>query len=191
MALVVGAGEQLQSAALCVLADPSPLPAGVVEALDRCTDRFIGLLPHLFLARSEAGKVSSPHGLLVIRLIGEYIHRIAVLIWLFSAAKLEREDDRLLAHTIAVELTERGATVPYNSLEFVETRVPALARPWLMAQFERLGDVEIGARLRSAAKGGLLDTRAHQTFLRAWQNAFDRHGDAVATQLLDHLMVSA
>jgi ATP:ADP antiporter, AAA family len=182
--LLVGRGESIIEAGLAVLSDPAPVGThlGHLGRLVRHAAADLAtVFPVLYGMRFAAEDVPSRLRALSAKTTGEYLSRLVLLVIILESLTLGREEDRALAFGVCQELTERGAVAQHNALEFIETKMSAEVRPYLLTHYEGMTVDEKRLRLRpllrKAAGAGEFDRGV-------WRDAVEGAGDLVAAEVL-------
>jgi ATP:ADP antiporter, AAA family len=148
-ALLIRHGERMIETAMVLLSDPAPVPPGTAKSIGQAGSNLATLFPELFRLRFAAEETAEGVRPLTVKTAREHIDRLALLTLLFHSLNLAREDDRVLAHTVCLELSERTAAVQHNTLEFIESKLDGEMRTYLLTYYENLTVEEKQSRLRA------------------------------------------
>ncbi|MDA3948286.1 MAG: MFS transporter [Spirochaeta sp.] len=181
-------GETMLDVAMNVMADPSPIPPALAKRIRHTTAALTDLFPDWCRLRFAAEEVPAAARPLVVKTAREYIDRLSVLVLLFQALNLSKEDDRVLAYTVVRELTERATAVQHNTLEFIEAKIRDEARTYLLTYFETMTVAEKRSRLRSVLKRSPGTIGAAVT---RWRDALSRVDEPLIAEILGHIAGAA
>ncbi|MFO8042280.1 MAG: hypothetical protein R6U25_03680 [Alkalispirochaeta sp.] len=179
-------GEMAIEVALVVLSDPTPLPVSLLKRIQQVGEGLHALFPEIFHVRFAAEESHTSLRPLIVKLAREQLDRLALLVLIFHACNLSREDDRLLAYTVCRELSERAAAVQHTTLEFIEAKVSGEVRTYLMTYYEQITIDEKRGRLRTLLRRGADDVSG---IVNRWRAALTAAGDTTAAELYQVLAV--
>lgn len=147
--LVHSSMRHILDSSLVLLANPAPLPAGLLGGLNFMTEKLSKISPYLFTLYFGAEKKKAEKYFPLLRkLIEEELHSLLLLSLTFASLKLKKEEDRKIAYGICREMRDSVEKMQENALEFIDAKIESDMKDQLLVFFENLSVDEKAVRLR-------------------------------------------